>query len=127
MKINHREVAETMTVVDLMAKSHATARDKGWWDPPRGLDQCLLLAHCEISEAVEALRDGADVERAMRSIGFEDTEAGPKPVGFASEIADVFIRLADACAHFGVPLAEAIALKLDYNEKRPYRHGGKSM
>lgn len=46
-----------------------------------------------------------------------------KPEGVAVELADAVIRIADLCGHLGIDLEAAIALKMDYNETRPFKHG----
>jgi hypothetical protein len=38
---------------------------------------------------------------------------------------DVFIRLVDTCAFFGIDLEQAVIEKMLYNAQRPYRHGDK--
>jgi len=49
----------------------------------------------------------------------------PKPVGIAAELADVVIRVLDSCEGFEIPLVDAMLAKMEYNQWRPKRHGGK--
>jgi NTP pyrophosphatase (non-canonical NTP hydrolase) len=46
--------------------------------------------------------------------------------GFPVELADVIIRVLDLCGKFGIDLRAAVAMKMAYNESRPYRHGGRT-
>jgi len=134
-----------MNIDDLIHDAHATARDKGWWDEhlpftptpqtsddleaftpdhtavpnlsPSDVVAKLALISCEVSEAIEAVRN-----RQMRT-SFEDG----KPEGFAIELADIALRLADLCGGMEIDLAAAIATKMEYNRTRTARHGGKAL
>jgi hypothetical protein len=57
----------------------------------------------------------------MREFGYD-----VKPVGIPSEMADIIIRVLDACAAYGIDIEEAMRIKMAYNETRPYRHGEKN-
>lgn len=94
------------------------AQSKGWGDgPTRSLPELLILIHCELSEAVEAYRDGYPA--------YYEAENG-KPEGYLTELADVLIRTFDTLARLGCTDVEALLTKkMDYNKTRPYRHGGK--
>ncbi len=96
---------------------HANAVAHGWWDDPeRNLPELLCLIHSEISEALEAYRDG-EIDTVVHDNG--------KPEGFWVEIADAVIRAMDLAGRFDVDLEHIIALKHEYNKSRPFRHGGK--
>ena len=119
--------------------------------------EALALIHSEVSEALEEWRCGLlysyqgfvesptavkipgieaptaedDSVSRMRPRDFADrlamAEAGWKPVGIPSEMADIVIRVLDVCEGFGIPLAEALELKAAFNKTRAYRHGGKRL
>jgi NTP pyrophosphatase (non-canonical NTP hydrolase) len=104
----------TKTLADLANEVEAFCHDKGWYDKPVSFGEAMALLHSKVSEALEAWRDW----------GTEDhTEPGGKPEGIGSEFADVFIRLLDDCARFGVDLEAEYERKMAYNRTRPYRHG----
>jgi len=86
---------------------HDNAMAHGWWTPPRSIPVTLCLIHSEISEALEAYRNTD-----------EDN--------FREEMADIAIRLFDACEAYDVDLEAEIEKKHAINIKRPYRHGGKT-
>lgn len=100
----------------LQKTAHLIAKDKGWWDNPRGMVECIALMHCELSEAIEELR-----KNEAPAMYWE----GEKPEGWAVELADCVIRIMDACEHYGVNLEDLITMKMRYNETRPYKHGKK--
>lgn len=50
-----------------------------------------------------------------------------KPIGVPSEFADIIIRVCDACRHYNIDLEAALIGKMNYNQTRPHRHGGKAM
>lgn len=109
----------SMTLQGLIDESHGTAVEKGWWDnPDRSFGEIVALFHTEVSEAFEEYRAG----HALDEIYYG--ESG-KPEGVPIELADLLIRIADFAGHYGVPLEDALRLKLAYNRTRPYRHGGK--
>lgn len=67
----------------------------------------MALVHSEGGEATEALRDGKPALYGQDG----------KPEGVAVEVADIAIRLMDACEHFNVPLCEEWATLADLPNK----------
>lgn len=128
-----------MTIQEIMRRANKNATSKGFWESPvRTFGDQIALMHSELSEALEEFRDGRPMEgiRYVNSHGIEvGTRCGPdpsdvvpgpgKPEGIAAEFADVIIRIADTCQQYGIPLDKAIKAKMDYNETRPHKHGGK--
>jgi len=108
-----------MTIEELLDQSHETAVEKGWWDNPREFGEVLANMHAELSEAWEEYR-----KFGLNNDGFYYVVDG-KPEGIATEFADLFIRVADTCKTYNIPLESALMKKMEYNKTRPYRHGGK--
>lgn len=109
---------------------HINAREHGWWDSHgRNFGEMIALMHSELSEALEAYRDGDDIQKIYygpyKGNSPVSNEEVPKPLGIASEFADVIIRVLDTCAALGIPIGEALIQKHAYNHTRPHKHGGK--
>jgi len=112
----------SITIQELINQSHSTACEKGWWqDLDRSFGEQLMLMVTELAEIMEDFRVGGLTD-PENMIYFGDKK---KPCGIAVEFADLFIRAADTCGRYGIPLEEALCLKLEYNKTRPYRHGDK--
>lgn len=82
--------------------------------PARNIGEALMLMVTELAEGCEA----------HRKVGLD----GPGNYGleashFTEEMADVVIRLFDLARGFNLPIGEAIAEKLAYNDSRPPKHG----
>lgn len=113
------------TAIELLsARSHAIAVSKEWWvdfdNAPKKYKPFILavkiaLVITEVSEALEAARDGKYTMYAV----------GDKPEGVVVELADAIIRIFDLCEKLGLDLKTALLEKLDYNETRPIKHGNK--
>jgi hypothetical protein len=78
--------------------------------------------HSELSEALEEYRAGHAVREVYIT---QDKQGNDKPEGIGIELADCVIRILHYCGHFGIPLQALIEMKMAYNEKRPFKHGGK--
>lgn len=122
----------------LAADIYANAVAHGWWmkenkplNAVTRIPECLALIHSEVSEALEAYRESDGTLEQITALQTTSTTlsvqrgAPPKPVGFASELADVIIRVLDLCAALGIDIDAAIEQKHAYNKTRPMRHGGK--
>lgn len=112
-----------MTIQELVLAAFKNSSQHGFWntrvDPnPSFVPEKLCLIHSEISEALEWYRSG----NATYPLN-EVNNTSPKPDGFAIELADAVIRIADLCGALNIDLEKVIQEKMKYNESRPYKHG----
>ncbi len=130
----------SLSVSDLVKQSHATAREKGWWDQGNpNLMEKLMLIVTEVGEVAEEHRAGhlpaevywpkcspcACAKDGTLGVLLDHDHSG-KPEGVPIELADVLIRIGDLCGYYGIDLEEAVRVKHAYNQTRPRRHGGKT-
>lgn len=114
--------------------------------------EVLTLIHSEVSEACEAMRDGKweesstwhatpetfgpdlrlqgdgvwtdeDFPRKVTDQEMLSWNYVPKPEGVGSELADVIIRVLDACGAWEIDIEKAVRDKIRYNATREYKHG----
>lgn len=108
------------------------AIDHGWEATARTFGDWTALLHTEASEAFEEYRDG-------RQLGEIYHREDGKPEGVLVELADVVIRALHTMQYIAdnetvtvddlpvVPpsISDIIFEKMQFNQNRPYRHGGK--
>lgn len=97
-----------------MRSAHQIAKEHGWWELDRNDGEMIALMHSELSEALEGIRHGNPPSDHIPTFSAAE-----------EEFADVLIRIFDTCHVRGYRLAEAIVAKMEYNNSRPYKHGGK--
>lgn len=104
------------------------------------IGQTLMLVVSELSEALEADRKDkfADLRIFEKCVNYSDDmteedkgyylskkfEESIKDT-FEDEIADTFIRLFDLCGGLSIDIEKHIEFKLQYNQRRVYKHGKK--
>ena len=122
-----------MTINQLCLKAHRAAVEKGWYERPRELPELLMLIVSELSEAMEADREGRKcIQEDVYELGLPEYIWDKETIDYfrdeikdtvEDEIADAFIRLADLCGHLNIDIEAHIAAKMAYNETRPRKHG----
>lgn len=96
-----------MNISECAKECHRIAVEHGWWDEATNVPEKLCLVHSEVSEAVESYR-----------LHYPQSH-------FAEELADIVIRVFDLSVALDVDIEKAILEKMERNEQRSYRHGGK--
>jgi len=104
-----------MSLNQIAIEIHKNAVAHGWWETERPFGEIIALCHSELSEALEAYRNGEDM------VWINDG----KPDGVAVEMADCIIRILDWFAHEEIDVDSVLEMKHNYNKTRPYKHGGK--
>lgn len=94
---------------EIIQECHKTAVEKGFWKvddktKTRNLGEALMLVVSELSEALEAVRQG-DMD------------------SFTEELADACIRVFDLAGGLQLELAEKLIRKMEKNKTRPFKHG----
>lgn len=101
------------------------------------LAEKLMLVVTEISEAVEADRNGkyilprvnldmiGSIQENTGSLGFKEVFEENVKNTFGDELADAVIRILGISAHFNIDLEKHIELKMCYNSMREFKHGKK--
>ena len=84
----------------------------GFWDDARNDGESIALVHSELSEALEAMRQGNP--SSDKIIEFSAVE---------EELADAVIRIMDYAMGKDLDIAGAIIAKLEYNKSREFMHG----
>lgn len=98
----------------LIVDVYRNAWEHGWHDEDRNDGECIALMHSELSEALEALRNGNPKDAHC-----------PEFSALEVELADVVLRVLDFAGMRNLNVAGAIIAKHKYNQQRPRKHGGK--
>lgn len=102
-----------LTIQDLCEECHAIACDRGWYAKgERNKGELIALIHSELSEALEALRDGNKPDSKC-----------PEYSSLEVELADALIRIFDMAGYLKLDLEGALGAKMEINRGRPHRHG----
>lgn len=122
-----------LTVFGLVNEAHSNAVKHGFWDTPPEFGTSIALIHSELSEALEEVRAGNRIRPGEETpsvyysgggyVSTQPTACCKKPEGYATELADAVIRIADLCGHLGIDLEAVIREKMEYNATRPKMHG----
>lgn len=111
------------TIEEMQVEVYQNNVGHGWFEADRSVGDDVALLHTEVSEMFEAFRVTGLSDATGPVRGLRGMEELPKPEGFGSEVADVFIRLLDTCKRRGIDLEWEYERKMAYNRTRPYKHG----
>lgn len=114
ISLMHTEEDFESSFGDVQRCVHQNAIDHGWWEGERNDGELISLIHAELSECLEALREGNP-----------ESEKIPGFCHAVEELADAVIRIMDMDEARGWGLAGAIIAKGKYNIGRRMKHGGK--
>ena len=97
---------DRMLFINILAgEIHEIAKSKGFYDEPVSFPQAIALMHSELSEALEAHREGEPADR------------------IAEELADTIIRILDTAGYANLNVGMALIAKMEKNKARPHKHG----
>lgn len=100
-----------MDLNEVAKEVHQINKEKGFYDGDVNIAEKLCLIHSEVSEALEADREGNYDRR--------------KPDCIQNELADIIIRTLDLSAYIGMDIQQTIRYKIAKNRNREYKHGKK--
>lgn len=114
----------TIDLTELIPRCHEAAKANGWWDTPRNAGEALMLCISELSEALEADRNGRHANLAKYVADTAELAANPQYSSFqpatfqelikdtvADELADAYIRLCDFAGGFELDLSQINTMK----------------
>lgn len=128
----------SLTVDECVERIDRYSREKGWreefynwqkfgsegWRIQAALIvEKLALITTEVAEAIEEVRSAKSLEDLQRRWYGENG----KPEGFGAELADIHIRTWDLEAMLGVDSTLSLEEKIEYNDTREYKHGGRTL
>lgn len=126
-----------MNLNEMRDRAYQISKSKGWHDSEvdATFGDRIALMHSELSEALEEFRNGHTIDEIYDGAVTERTWISQdeskitlhKPEGIPIELADVVIRIGDLCGKYGIDLEAAVKTKMNFNETRPHRHGGKKI
>lgn len=111
----------------LVKKCYENSKNKGFWDGEDwNFAEKIALIHSELSEAMEHHRKGNQpTEKDIIIVDPKSPDGVRKITGVEEELADAVIRICDLCGKMDIDLGRCILAKMEYNSKRPYKHGRK--
>ncbi|WP_319758472.1 hypothetical protein [uncultured Sphaerochaeta sp.] len=114
-----------MTIKQLQDRAYGNALNHGFHKKNQNLGEMLCLIHSEISEALEADRNGRRANLEAYVSNGKSKEAFLEHVkdSVEDELADAVIRIADLCGYLNIDLQKHIEAKMNYNKDRGYLHG----
>ena len=128
-----------LPVSTLQHQAYINAKEKGFHDHPKEVGTLLALIHSELSEALEAHREGErwklnltpaqwkwvmneeDMVALKDFLWDKSKHQGPEHI--SEEMADAVIRLGDMAGAMGIDLEQAVIRKMQINEDRARLHG----